>query len=583
MSMSFYLPLDNEDPDNNGSNQKMDKEVESFGDAGDEMESQLISQPQRQKGGLITMPFIIANEALARMASFGILPNMILYLMGTYKLPLGKATQILILSSAATNFMPVVGAFVADSYLGRFLVVGLGSTFSFLGMTMLWLTTMIHPAKDGKSATLGEMAILLSALGLMSIGNGGLSCSLAFGADQVNRKDDPNNHTFLEIFFSWYYAFTLISMIIGLTGIVYIQDHLGWKIGFGVPAILMLLSTLFFFLASPLYVKIHTRTNFFTGFSQVVFASYNNRNIILPPINTSHFYHQSEDSDSAVPTDKLRFFNKACVIKDHEEDKGCDGSAIINPWSLCTVDQVEELKSIVRVIPLWSTGIMMSLNIGGSFGLLQAKSLDRHITSHFEVPAGSFSVILVGAIFIWIVIYDRVLLPLASKIKGKPVRISAKKRMGIGIFFYFLYLVTAATFETIRRKKAIDDDTDGVLKMSAMWLAPQLCLAGIAEAFNLIGQNEFYYTEFPRTMSSVAVSLPGLGMAAGNLVSSFVFSTIENVTSRGGKKGWICDDINEGHFDKYYWVLAGVSALNVLYYLVCSWAYGPSVEELTKD
>ncbi|KAL5067587.1 hypothetical protein RYX36_018474 [Vicia faba] len=276
------------------------------------------------------------------------------------------------------------------------------------------------------------------------------------------------------------------------------------------------------------------------------------------------------------------FFNKACVIKDHEQDKACDGSRI-NPWSLCTVDQVEELKSIVRVIPLWSTGIMMSLNIGGSFGLLQAKSLNRHITSHFEVPAGSFSVILVGAVFIWIVIYDRVLIPLASKIRGKPVRISAKKRMGIRLFFYFLYLVTAATFETIRRKKAIDDSDEGVSKMSAMWLAPQLCLAGIAEAFNLIGQNEFYYTEFPRTMSSVAVSLPGLGMAAGNLVSSFVFSTIENVTSRGGKKGWICDDINEGRFDKYYWVIAGVSAVNVVYYLVCSWAYGPSVEELNKD
>ncbi|CAK8565772.1 unnamed protein product [Lathyrus sativus] len=560
----------------------MDKEVESSGGA-HEMESQLISQPQRQKGGLITMPFIIANEALARMASIGILPNMIVYLMGTYKLPLGKATQILILSSAATNFMPVVGAFLADSYLGRFLVVGLGSTVSFLGMAMLWLTTMIHPAKDGKSATLGEMEVLLSALGLMSIGNGGLSCSLAFGADQVNTKDNlNNNHNFLEIFFSWYYAFTLISIIIGLTGIVYIQDHHGWKIGFGVPAILMLLSTLLFFLASPLYVKIHRRTNFFTGFSQVVYASYKNRNIPLPSKNTTQCYHHYPDSDCAVPTDKLRFFNKACVIKNHEQDKACDGSAI-NPWSLCTVDQVEELKSIVRVIPLWSTGIMMSLNIGGSFGLLQAKSLDRHITSHFEVPAGSFSVILVGAVFIWIVIYDRVLLPFASKIRGKPVSISAKKRMGIGLFFYFLYLVNAATFETIRRKKAINDDTDGVLKMSAMWLAPQLCLAGIAEAFNLIGQNEFYYSEFPRTMSSVAVSLPGLGMAAGNLVSSFVFSTIENVSSRGGKKGWICDDINEGRFDKYYWVIAGVSALNVVYYLVCSWAYGPTVEELTKD
>ncbi|KAK2425287.1 protein NRT1/ PTR FAMILY 1.2 [Trifolium repens] len=281
----------------------------------------------------------------------------------------------------------------------------------------------------------------------------------------------------------------------------------------------------------------------------------------------------------------FRFLNKACVIKDHEQDIAPDGSAI-NPWRLCTVDQVEELKAIIRVIPLWSTGIMMSLNIGGSFGLLQAKSLDRHITSHFQVPAGSLSVIMVGAIFIWIVLYDRVLIPLASKIKGKPVRISAKRRMGIGLFLSFLHLVTAATFESIRRKKAIEEgylnDTHGVLKMSALWLAPQLCLGGIAEAFNGIGQNEFYYTEFPRSMSSIAASLSGLAMAAGNLVSSFVFSTIENVTSKDGKDGWITDNINQGRFDKYYWVIAGVSALNLVYYLVCSWAYGPTVDQLSK-
>ncbi|CAL5199907.1 unnamed protein product [Lathyrus oleraceus] len=573
----------------------MDKEVQlsSVVDADHEM-VEISHQSERRKGGLITMPFIIANEALARMASLGLLPNMITYLMGSYRLHLGKATQILLLSSAASNFTPVVGAFIADSYLGRFLGVGLGSAVSFLGMTLLWLTAMFPQARPPscnhqnggcKSATKGQMAVLLSAFGLMSIGNGGLSCSLAFGADQVNRKDNPNNHRVLEIFFSWYYAFTTIAVIIALTIIVYIQDHLGWKIGFGVPAALMLLSTILFFLASPLYVKITKRTTLFTGFAQVTVAAIKNRKFQLPSQNSAEFYHHNKDSDLVVPTDRLRFMNKACVIRDREQDIDSDGSAK-NPWRLCTVDQVEELKAIVRVIPLWSTGIMMSLNIGGSFGLLQAKSLDRHITSHFEVPAGSFSVIMVGAIFIWIVLYDRVLIPLASKIKGKPVRISPKRRMGIGLLLSFLHLVTAATFESIRRKKAIKEgylnDPHGVLKMSAMWLAPQLCLGGIAEAFNGIGQNEFYYTEFPRSMSSVAASLGGLGMAAGNLVSSFVFSTIGNVTSRGGKQGWITDNINQGRFDKYYWVIAGVSALNLVYYLVCSWAYGPTVDQVSK-
>ncbi|GAU10975.1 hypothetical protein TSUD_112690 [Trifolium subterraneum] len=181
----------------------MDKELQlsSVVDDADHANGEIVSQqhisqqPQKRKGGLITMPFIIANEALARMASLGLLPNMVSYFMGSYRLHLGKATQILLLSSAASNFTPVVGAFVADSYLGRFLGVGLGSAVSFLGMTLLWLTAMIpaarpppcsHPTQGCKSATNGQMAMLLSAFGLMSIGNGGLSCSLAFGADQLS-------------------------------------------------------------------------------------------------------------------------------------------------------------------------------------------------------------------------------------------------------------------------------------------------------------------------------------------------------------------------------------------------------------
>ncbi|KAK8465108.1 hypothetical protein PHAVU_010G148000 [Phaseolus vulgaris] len=541
----------------------MEKQVE-LSSTQFEMASQHLQQPQRKKGGFVTMPFIMANEALARVATFGLLPNMVVYLMGTYNFHLAKATQVLLLSSATSNITPLIGAFIADSCLGRFLSVGLGSTITFLGMILLWLTAMIPQAQPPpcnletercKSATTGQMAMLISSFALMSFGNGGLSCSMPFGADQVNKKDNPNNHRVLETFFSWYYAFTAFAVIIALTVIVYIQDHYGWKVGFGVPAVLMFMSTLFFFLASPLYVKNKVMGSLITGLAQVTVVAYKNRNLPLPPRNSVEMYHRRKDSDLLVPADKLRFLNKACIIQDPEKDIACDGSAS-DPWSLCTIEQVEELKAIIKVIPLWSSGIMVSINIGGSFGILQAKSLNRAI------------------------------IPLASKLIGKPVRISAKRRMGIGLGFSLLHFSTAAIVETTRRRRAIKEghvnDVHAVLNMSGMWLVPQLFLAGMAEAFNAIGQNEFYYTEFPSTMSSIASCLFGLGMAAGSALSSLIFSTVEHVTSRGGKEGWILDNINKGRYDKYYWVLALLNAVNILYYLVCSWAYGPTHDQLSK-
>lgn len=57
---------------------------------------------------------------------------MILYLMKDYNLGFAKGNNILFFWSAATNFLPLLGAFLSDSYLGRFLTIAFGSIASFL-------------------------------------------------------------------------------------------------------------------------------------------------------------------------------------------------------------------------------------------------------------------------------------------------------------------------------------------------------------------------------------------------------------------------------------------------------------------
>ncbi|PON58620.1 Proton-dependent oligopeptide transporter [Parasponia andersonii] len=551
---------------------------------------------KRPKGGLITMPFIIVNEAFEKVASYGLLPNMILYLMRDYHLGLAKGTNIIFFWSAAINFMPLLGAFLSDSYLGRFLTIGFGSIASFLGMVLLWLTTMIPKLKPStcdiftqrcKFPTAGQTTLLVSSFSLISIGAGGIRpCSLAFGADQVDKRGDPKNERVLERFFNWYYASAAVSVIIALTGIVYIQDHLGWRLGFGVPAILMFFATILFFLASSLYVKQKASKSLFTGFAQVIVVAYKNRKLPLPNGNSDNgLYHHNKDSELVAPTDKLRCLNKACIIRNREHDIGPDGSAS-NPWNLCTVEQVEELKAVVKVIPMWSTGIMMSINVSqNTFPLLQANSMDRHLSS-FQVPAASYAMFVVISLAAWVVIYDRVLLPLASRIRGKPARLDVKTRMGIGLILSFMAMVVSAVVENIRRKRAIRegflDNAHAVVGMSAMWLIPQHCLNGLAEAFNGIGQTEFYYSEFPKSMSSIASSLFALGMGVASLLASVILSAVDDLTSRKGKESWVSSNINRGRYDYYYWLLAVMSFVNLLYYLFCSWAYGPCAEQRKK-
>ena len=92
-----------------------------------------------------------------------------------------------------------------------------------------------------------------------------------------------------------------------------------------------------------------------------------------------------------------------------------------------------------------------------------------------------------------------------------------------------------------------------VMSMSAIWLVPQHCLAGIAEAFNFIGQIEFYYSQFPKTMSSIAMSLLAFRMGVGSLIAGLTVSIVKNVTQSEGGGNWQSNNIDKAHYDYYSW------------------------------
>ena len=128
---------------------------------------------------------------------------------------------------------------------------------------------------------------------------------MAFGADQLD-KETPDSERIFERFFNWYYASTAMSVVIALTIMVYIQDHLGWNFGFGVLAILMFFSAFMFLFGSSLYVKVKPSSSLFTGFVQVPLVAFKNRHLNPPPADSNEYYHHSDDKKLA-PTNKLRY------------------------------------------------------------------------------------------------------------------------------------------------------------------------------------------------------------------------------------------------------------------------------------
>nr|GMD22183.1 protein NRT1/ PTR FAMILY 1.2-like [Ipomoea batatas] len=445
-------------------------------------------------------------------------------------------------------------------------------------MILLWLPTVIPHAKPPpcsdscSSATTFQLLHLCTSFVLLSVGSGGVvSCLMAFGADQL--KHIQKNAGAMESYFSWYYAIFAFCEVVGLTALVYIQENAGWKIGYGILVVFFLFAALSFFLGSPFYVKQNAKRSLIPGLLKVVVASCRNRNLKFSSGNTQIAYHHNSSTTMDHPSERLRFLNKACIIQDPQQDLNSDGTAV-DPWRLCTVDQVEELKAIVKVIPIWFTGVIMSVNFcQSSFAVLQATSLDRHIfsSSNFEIPAGSVNLFGVGFSIIWIVLYDRLLLPVASRIRGNTVHFGTKSRMGFGIFVSFWYVVVVGIVESIRRSQAMKGDS----KMSILWVVPQYALMGIAVGSNAVAENQFFISEFPRSMSTIASCLYALGYSLGSLLASLLMSSISELSRLSGNGSWISSDINQGHYDYFYWVLAGLSMVNFLLFLICSWSYGP--------
>ncbi|MCI90207.1 putative peptide transporter, partial [Trifolium medium] len=56
--------------------------------------------------------------------------------------------------------------------------------------------------------------------------------------------------------------------------------------------------------------------------------------------------------------------------------------------------------------------------------------------------------------------------------------------------------------------------------MSALWLVPEFVLLGFGEAFTPVGLVEYFYTYFPKSMSSFAMAIFTLELAASDVVAS---------------------------------------------------------------
>ncbi|XP_071735747.1 protein NRT1/ PTR FAMILY 8.3-like [Rutidosis leptorrhynchoides] len=530
-------------------------------------------------------PFILGNECCERLAYYGIATNLVSYLTKILHQGNAVAASNVTTWQGTCYLTPLIGAVLADAYWGKYWTIAVFSIIYFIGMCTLTLSASIPsliPADcvgpHCPTATFSQYAFVFTGLYLIALGTGGIKpCVSSFGADQFD-DTDPKEKVRKGSFFNWFYFSINIGALVSGTYIVWVQENKGWGLGFAIPAFFMGVAIVSFFLGTPLYRFQKPGGSPITRMCQVLVASFRKRNLPLP-IDSSLLFETPYKvsaiggSRKIIHTDELPYLDKAAVVSPTEIENG----TFSDSWKLCTVTQVEELKILIRMFPIWATGIVFSAVYAqmSTMFVEQGMAMDTTIGS-FTIPAATLATFDVISVIFWVPVYDRLIVPVARKLTGQGRGFSELQRMGIGLFLSVFCMSAAALVEIKRLNIARSNglvNRNVAVPMNIFWQAPQYVFLGAAEVFFFIGQLEFFYDQSPDAMRSLCSALSLLTTALGNYLSSFILTVVTYVTARGGSPGWIPDNLNEGHLDYFFWLLAGLSFLNLVVYILCAKLY----------
>ncbi|KAK8600122.1 hypothetical protein V6N12_049980 [Hibiscus sabdariffa] len=202
--------------------------------------------------------FILGNECCERLAYYGMGTNLVNYLQERLNQGNVAASNNVTNWSGTCYATPLIGAFLADAYLGRYWTIAVFSIIYFFGMTLLTLSSSIPGLKpscngDVCHPTQGQVAVFFISLYLIALGTGGIKpCVSSFGADQFDETDEVERKK-KSSFFNWFYFSINIGALVASSVLVWIQMNVGWDWGFGIPAAAMAVAVIFFFAGSRTY------------------------------------------------------------------------------------------------------------------------------------------------------------------------------------------------------------------------------------------------------------------------------------------------------------------------------------------
>ncbi|XP_052497498.1 solute carrier family 15 member 2 [Budorcas taxicolor] len=355
----------------------------------------------------LSIVFIVVNEFCERFSYYGMKAVLTLYFLYFLHWSENTSTSVYHAFSSLCYFTPILGAAIADSWLGKFktiiylsLVYVLGHVIKSMGALPILGGQMLHTV------------LSMVGLSLIALGTGGIKpCVAAFGGDQFEEKHAEERTRYFSVFYLSINAGSLISTFVTpmLRGDVQCFGKDCYALAFGVPGLLMLIALVVFAMGSKLYRKPPPEGNILNQVVKCIWFAISSR-----------FKNHSGDNP--------------------KREHWLDWAAEKYPKQL-----IIDVKALTRVLFLYIPLPMFwaLLDQQGSRWTLQATRMNGNL-GFFVLQPDQMQVLNPFLVLIFIPLFDLVIYRLVSKCG---INFTSLRKMAVGMILACLAFAVAAAVE----------------------------------------------------------------------------------------------------------------------------------------
>lgn len=495
--------------------------------------------PIRRRIRILLVICILFTELCERLTFYGVVANLVLYCRDYLKLEAPLPSSISLAFQGTSFFSPVIGGWIADTFLGRYNTIYGGSLLYLVGTILLAAVTFNY-GDVHKLGTGSKEGFLGISLLLISVGTGGIKANVSpLGADQIENE----GATVVQRFFDWFYWFIQLGSFLAYTAVVSVQQDVSFFYGYVITASSIFVAIILFVSGRNYYVIQPHKGSYIADTCKIIWQGLKKNQCICRGFNELHWLDRAKESFGGIWSDQ----------------------------------RVEDVKAVVGIAPIFLTFILYwtIYGQGQTSYLLQGSFMKLKLSDHFTMPAASLYLFEITMLLILIPVVDRIIYPM---LRHFGVDFTPLKKMGVGMLFAMGSVIVAGLME-IQRKRFIAahgyfqqhpfNTPVNASQMNIFYQVPQYVLMGTGEVLTSIPGLAFAYSQSPVYLRGVIM---GLNLATIG-IGFYVAGALAAIVRKATHGTWYPQDLNNGKLENYFFFLAAIMFLNFVAFVFLAQRY----------